>query len=56
MQVKKKLFESWQEALAFASEKLQEGYANIRIFTSRSKLAKRYNIQGPQVQVRWWGR
>jgi hypothetical protein len=54
MQVKKQIFDSWQEAIDFASMKLQEGYGNIRIITSKSVLAKRYGVQGEQVQVRYW--
>ena len=54
MQVRKQKFRSWQEALAFAQQKLNEGYANIRIITAKSKLASRYGIQGEEVQVRFW--
>lgn len=54
MQVKKQTFETWQEAIAVTQQKLNEGYGNIRIITSRSKLAKRYGIEGEQVQVRYW--
>jgi len=54
MQVKKQTFFTWQEALAVAQQKLNEGYGNIRIITSKSKLAKRYKIEGNQVQVRYW--
>ena len=55
MQVRKQKFESWQEALTFAQQKLSEGYGNIRIIAVNSKLAKRYGIVDTQVQVRWWG-
>ena len=54
MQVRKHKFGSWQEALAFAQQKLNEGYGNIRIITSKSKLASRYGIKGEEVQVRYW--
>jgi len=54
MQVKKQKFESWKEALAFAQQKLGEGYGNIRIITAKSVLAKRYLIQNDEVQVRYW--
>ena len=54
MQVRKQKFGSWQEALVFAQQKLNEGYGNLRIITAKSKLASRYDIQGEQVQVRYW--
>ena len=53
-QVKKQKFETWQEAVAFSQQKLNEGYGNIRIITAKSKLASRYGIQGEQVQIRYW--
>jgi len=54
VQVKKQKFDSWQEALVFAQQKLTGGYGNIRIITSKSILAKRFEIEGKQVQVRYW--
>jgi len=54
MQVRKQKFKTWQEAIAFAQQKLTEEYANIRIITSKSVLAKRYGITGKMVQVRYW--
>jgi len=54
MQVKKQTFFTWQEAIAVAQQKLIEGYGNIRIITSKSKLAERYGIKGNEVQVRYW--
>lgn len=54
MQVKKRTFETWQEAITFAQQKLNKGYGNIRIITAKSKLANRYNIKGEQAQVRYW--
>jgi len=54
VQVKKQKFNGWQEAIAFAQQKLNEGYANLRIITAKSKLASRYGIQGEEVQVRYW--
>jgi len=54
MQVKKRTFETCQEAIAFTQRKLNQGYGNIRIITAKSKLATRYNIKGEQVQVRYW--
>ena len=54
VQVKKRVFASWCEAIDFTSQKLSEGFANIRIITSKSRLAERYKIVGEQVQVRYW--
>jgi len=64
MQVKKQKFKCKNErqtaqdvlaeALAFAQQKLGEGYGNIRIITAKSVLAKRYLIQNDEVQVRYW--
>ena len=54
VQVKKRVFKNWREAIDFAIERLNEGFANIRIITSKSRLAKRYNVTGEQVQVRYW--
>jgi len=54
MQVKKQTFLTWQEAIAVAQQKLIEGYGNIHIITSKSKFAKRYKIEGNEVQVRYW--
>jgi hypothetical protein len=55
--VSKRNCKNGQEALAFVEEKLNskfDGVGNIRIITSRSKLAKRQGIQGEEVQVRYW--
>jgi len=54
MQVHKQKLPNWQKALTFAQQKLNEGYANLRIITAKSKLASRYGIQGEEVQVRYW--
>lgn len=54
MQVKKQIFETLQEALDFAQQKLNNGYTDIRFITAKSKLAGRYGIQGEEVQVRYW--
>jgi uncharacterized protein YdaT len=54
MQVKKQTVLTRQEAIAVVEQKLQEGYGNIRIITTKSKLAKRYKILNGQVQVRYW--
>jgi len=47
-------FMNVQKALAFAEKQLNEGKGNIRIITSKSKLAKRYNIEDEWVLVRYW--
>ena len=54
MQVKKQIVASWQEAIILTQQRLKEDYGNIRIITSRSKLAKRYGVHDEQVQVRYW--
>jgi len=54
VQVKKQKFETLQGAIAATQQKLNEGYGNIRIISSKSKLAKRYRIEGEQIQVRYW--
>jgi hypothetical protein len=54
MNVTKHKLPSKEKALAFTELKLNQGYANIRIITSQSKLAKRYGIEGEWVLVRSW--
>ena len=54
MNVAKHKLPNTKEALAFAELKLSQGYTNIRIITSKGKLAKRYNIEGDCVMVRYW--
>jgi hypothetical protein len=54
MNVSRDKFENYQKALAFAEKQLKEGKGNIRIITSRSKLAKRYSVEGEWVLVRYW--
>jgi hypothetical protein len=55
--VSKRNCKNGREALAFVEEKLNskfDGVCNIRIITARSKIAKRYGLQGEEVQVRYW--
>jgi hypothetical protein len=54
MNVSRNKFVNIQKALAFAERQLKEGKGNIRIITSKSKLAKRYNVEGEWVLVRYW--
>jgi hypothetical protein len=54
MNVSRDKFVNCQKALAFAESQLKEGKGNIRIITSKSKLAKRYGIEGEWVLVRYW--
>ena len=54
MNVSRDKFVNRKKALAFAEKKLEEGKGNIRIITSQSKLAKRYDVQGEWVLVRYW--
>ena len=54
MNVSRRKFPNWQQALAFATDKLAEGKGNIRIITAKSQRAKSYGIVGEEVQVRYW--
>ena len=54
MNVARRKFQNWQEALSFAQQKLNEGCGNIRIITAKSQRAKSYGIVGEEVQVRYW--
>jgi hypothetical protein len=52
--VARRKFPNWQEALSFAQQKLNDGCGNIRIITAKSQRAKSYGIIGDEVQVRYW--
>lgn len=54
MNVSRDKFVNISKALAFAEKQVKEGKGNIRIITSKSKLAKRYNVEGEWVLVRYW--
>jgi hypothetical protein len=54
MNVARRKFKNWEEALSFMQQKLDEGYGNIRIISSKSQRAKNYGITGEEIQVRYW--